>query len=198
MEKKTKYKIGAGLIFVSVLGWIAYVNNKKKSSVNQLVNKKISSKFSNNNQKLLNELNPAAKQIFSNFIKDVEKKGFSVVINNTYRATSEQIELKKKDSRNATAGFSTHEYGIGLDMSLVKDGKWINKKSSLDTWNATGIPQLAKTKYKMRWGGDFKGYLDPVHFDLGNTYNTKDLYSQALKIYGTPAKFQGNKMKLVS
>lgn len=196
MDKKTKYKIGFGLIAISVATYFIVEKNKKVSGLNQLVNKKIAVKFSNNNQHYLDLLNPAAKQSFTNFIKDIESKGFAVVINNTYRPTSEQIALKKKDKRNAAAGFSTHEYGEAVDLSLIKNGVWINKNSSLATWNATGIPQLAKQKYNMRWGGDFKGYNDPVHFDLGNTFPTKQLYTKALKIYGTPAKFQGNKMNL--
>ena len=133
METKTKKKlfIATGLL----VGFILLSKLKKSSStsVNSLVVSKLSKKYESQNKKFIEELNPAVKKTFINFLNDIEKLGFAYVINNTYRPTSEQIALKKKDSRNATAGFSTHEYGIGLDLSLVKNNTWINKKSSLET-----------------------------------------------------------------
>jgi len=201
MQKK--HKIIFGLITLTGIGIYAYQRTRKKtttggsSQLNVLVNKNISAKFAKDNEKYISNLNPEAKATFVSFLNDISKLGYAVVITSGYRASKEQAALKKQNSKNASPGFSTHEYGIGLDINLVKDGKWINKKSPLATWNKTGVVDLAKNKYNMRWGGDFKGYLDPVHFDLGNKYDVNKLYSKALAIYGSASNIQGNKLKLV-
>ncbi len=197
MQKK--YKITFGLIVLTGIGIFAYKRIRKKdgtTELNVLVNKNISTKFAKDNEKYIENLNPQAKATFVSFLNDISKLGYAVVISSGYRASKEQAALKKQNSKNASAGFSTHEYGIALDINLVKDGKWLNKNSPLEAWRKTGIVDLAKNKYKMRWGGDFKGYLDPIHFDLGNTYDVNKLYTKALAIYGKASDIQGNKLKL--
>lgn len=44
----------------------------------------------------------------------------------------------------------------------------------------------------MRWGGDFKEYHDPVHFDLENDYTANSLYALGLKKFGNKDKIVGN------
>ncbi len=155
-------------------------------------------KFSKNNEGYIADLNPVAKNIFQNFINEIIKMGYAVVISSGYRSSAKQAKLKQENVKNATPGFSTHEYGIGLDINLVKDGKWLNKSTSLADWKKTGVVDLAKKKFNMRWGGEFPGYSDPIHFDLGNTYNVNNLYKKALALYGSADKIQGNKMNLTA
>jgi len=49
----------------------------------------------------------------------------------------------------------------------VKDpnGK-VYLKKDYSSWKESGMPQIAVSEFKMRWGGDFSGYLDGVHFDV--------------------------------
>jgi D-alanyl-D-alanine dipeptidase len=200
MQKRNKIFLGLGL--ATIAGIYFYNKNKASgssagTSFNTAVNKNINNKFGKNNASFINNLNPAAKQTFISFINDITKLGYAVVVTSAYRASKEQAALKKKNKKNATPGFSTHEYGIGIDLNLVKDGKWINKDTPLSTWRKTGVVDLAKNKYNMRWGGDFTGYLDPIHFDLGKKYDVNKLYAKALPIYGSAANIQGNKLKLV-
>ena len=169
----------------------------KTNTVNKMANEILNDKFKVNNQKYINNLNKVAIPIFSNFLNDIIKMGFAVYISSGYRDSAKQAQLKKDNPKNASAGFSTHEYGIALDLNLVKDGKWINKSSPLNDWINTGVVRLAKEKYNFRWGGDFTGYKDPIHFDMGKRYDINKLYAMAIKQYGSAEKIQGNKLKLV-
>ena len=50
-------------------------------------------------------------------------------------------------------------------MDIYKGKTIWSKKTSGAAWRNNGVPQLAK-QYKIRWGGNFKGYADNNHFDL--------------------------------
>ena len=197
--KKEVYIYGGIALGVAALIFLIYKKTKsveKSITVNAMVNDKISAKYAAANKKFLDSLNPAERSTFINFINDIQKLGYAVVITSAARSTADQVKQKKANSKNATPGFSTHEYGIALDINLVKDGKWINKDSSLDTWRKTGVVDLALKKYNMRWGGTFAGYLDPVHFDEGKKYDVNKLYAKAIKQFGTAEKIKGNTMSL--
>jgi hypothetical protein len=156
----------------------------------------VKEKFKMSNQEHINSLNPGVRGKFVSFISDVERMGYVVVITGSYRTFKRSAELKKEDSRNASPGFSSHNYGTAIDINLVKDGHMIRKDNPVKDWVSTGVPQLAKEKYGMRWGGDFKGYPDNVHFDFNNKYNTEKLYAAALKQFGSVDKVQGNQVDL--
>lgn len=162
------------------------------SRVDQLLRER----YKMSNQDFLNGLNPTTRPVFTAFVKDIQDLGYTVDITSGYRTFQRSAELKKEDSRNATPGFSSHNYGTALDLVLIKDGKTVMKNATRAAWLATGVPQLAKTKYGMRWGGDFAGYEDNVHFDLNNKYDTKKLYAAALKQFGTVDKVRGNELDL--
>lgn len=152
--------------------------------------------FSKDIEEGIKELHPKAQPIFRAFLRDIEKMGYKVKITSGYRTFQEQIALKKQNSSNATAGYSHHNYGTSLDMNVIKGNNWLRKSSSKSDWEKTGIPQMAKEKYNLRWGADFKGYHDPVHFDLENIYPVNKLYSQAIKQFGSAEKAQGNKVNI--
>lgn len=196
---KKQYLIYGG-IAVGVLALIVLIakNRKPKLTTASLVDKKIGEKFNKKNADYLAILNPDVRNTFVNFINDVQKMGYSVIITSSYRSTAEQVKQKKANSKAATPGFSAHEYGEAIDLNLVKDGKWINQNSSIAEWKKTGIIDLARNKYGMRWCGEACGYHDPVHFDLTTKYPTNKLYTIALKKYGSVDKIQGNKMTLTT
>ena len=198
--KKTQYLIYGG-IALGVIGVVVLIAKSRRkimmqTQVNTLVNDKISQRYAAANKKYLDSLNPAERNTFINFFNDIQKLGYAVVITSAYRSTADQIKQKNANPKNATPCFSAHEYGIALDLNLVKDGKWINKNTPLDVWRKTGVVDLAKNKYNMRWGGEFPGYPDSVHFDKSNKYNANKLCSLAIKQFGTKERIQGNKMVL--
>ncbi len=196
-------QVGSGLFLVILLYFVSKFKVKKTSTaetkkiIDQKVKTILTGKYKMKNEQYIDQLNDAVKEKFAEFISDVQKMGYVVAITSGYRTFQEQIILKEKDKRNASPGFSSHNYGTAIDMVLYKDGKMIGKGHKyLQDWINSGVPELAKTKYKMRWGGDFKGYEDEVHFDYNNIYDTKKLYSMAIAKFGSPEKAEGNKLKL--
>ncbi len=93
---------------------------------------------------------------------------YVVYITSGHRSTVHQKKLYAQNSKNAKPGSSPHEFKRALDINLIGPFGWIRKSDSIDTWKRTTVPSIAKT-LGFRWGGDFKSYHDPVHFDLPNS-----------------------------
>lgn len=148
------------------------------------------------NDKIINELHHNVRDNFRRFVTEVEDSlGYNVTLTDGYRTWAESAVFKQQNPKNATPGYSSHNYGMALDLVLTKNGTTLHKADSLAKWNATGVPKLAKEKYKMRWGGDFNGYPDTVHFDYQNIFPTKVLYQLALAQFGENInKVEGNKV----
>lgn len=117
------------------------------------------------NSDYIADLHPKYKATFAAFIKDIEQLGYDVTITSGYRSFQRSAELNKENPLNADAGLSTHNYGLAVDIILYKDNKWWRKATSKADWIKTGVPELAK-KHGLFWGGDFKNYHDPVHFNV--------------------------------
>jgi hypothetical protein len=106
---------------------------------------------------------------FSAFIQDIEKEtDWQVLVTSGYRTEDEQERLNQKDSRNADAGQSKHNFGKAIDINLYKNtwrrGTWLMKASDKKRWYDSGILKIAQ-KHGLKWGGSFKSYYDPVHFE---------------------------------
>jgi len=120
------------------------------------------------NQNKLSELNEIAIPIFAKFLTRIETELFlDVKINCVYDSYADSVELHKIDIRNPLYNF--HEFGIAVDLNVIKDGRTYRKNDIIDDWCRTGVPQLAKDM-NIRWGGLFSGYPDCVHFDLANYF----------------------------
>ncbi|MGZ4063933.1 MAG: hypothetical protein ACXVP0_13245 [Bacteroidia bacterium] len=139
------------VIILALIGFFIYLLSKSMES--------------SGNWKYLKSLRPGVRDNFVNFLADIRKLGYTPVVIDSHRSYWQQKFYKQQNSKNATPGHSTHEKDTGIDLVLYKGNKRIDKSSSPLTWSKTGVPELAKKKYKMRWGGDFAGYFDPVHFD---------------------------------
>lgn len=118
-----------------------------------------------NNKKIVNNLHPDAVPKFKDFLSRVEKElGYVALLTSGYRTWEEQEKLKAKDSRNASAGTSSHNYGFALDMNFKKDGKNVLRMATPTAdWEKSGILNVAKDM-GLLWGGTFTGYQDRVHF----------------------------------
>ncbi|MDP6934714.1 MAG: M15 family metallopeptidase [Myxococcota bacterium] len=91
--------------------------------------------------------------------------GYRVFVTSGSRTTEQQRRLKKADSRNASPGRSPHEHGRAMDLNLWSLDGFVRKADSKETWEATGVPDIARG-LGFRWGGDYRTYHDPVHFEL--------------------------------
>jgi len=107
---------------------------------------------------------------FEHFVNDVEKEsGWKVKIISGLRSRDEQIQLKRDNPRNAPVNKSRHVMGRAVDINLYKrvglTTLLLKKSSSKASWRKTGAPAIA-LRYKLLWGGTYRNYHDPVHFEI--------------------------------
>ena len=107
---------------------------------------------------------------FDRFIEEIEKNTkWKVLIISGLRTKDEQIQLKLENPRNASFKKSRHVLGRAVDINLYKrEGLgivWLKKGSSLGFWRKTKVPDIA-SKHRLLWGGTYRTYHDPVHFEI--------------------------------
>lgn len=129
---------------------------------------------------LLSELDPVARPSFRKFFDILKEKysGYKAIVNDVRRTWEESYNLKKINSKNAAPGFSQHNYGLAIDINIETPASTTRRtllKSNKTPWIEEGIDKVA-TDAGLRWGGNFSGYIDCVHFDYN--YNINTAYSQ--------------------
>ncbi len=129
---------------------------------------------------LLSELDPVARPSFKKFFDILKEKysGYKAIVNDVRRTWEESYNLKKINSKNAAPGFSQHNYGLAIDINIETPASTTRRtllKSNKTPWIEEGIDKVA-TDAGLRWGGNFSGYIDCVHFDYN--YNINTAYSQ--------------------
>ena len=125
------------------------------------------------NEKRLAEIkqfDTASYTVFKAFIEDVEAKtDWCVLVVSGYRNEENQAILKKINPENAVPGQSKHNFGKAIDMCVFKTSgfgaKCLTKSSSKRAWENSQITAIAQA-HKLNWGGHFKHYNDPVHFEI--------------------------------
>ena len=121
----------------------------------------------------LNEISKLNKEYaarFEDFINTIEKEtGWKVVIISGLRTRKEQDKLKRDNPQNAAVNKSRHVLGRAIDINLYKREMLtilkLRKSSSNESWRKTGIAQISR-RYRLLWGGTYKNYHDPVHFEI--------------------------------
>lgn len=146
MEIKRE-NIFLGLLFAGAVYYVATSDAKKTNSQH------------------LESLSPSARNTFKGFISELSLKGFQPSIYSSKRGYLKQARLYSKDKRRARPGTSKHESGGAIDVSVKYKGQYLGTKTPLATWLNSGVPQIAQ-KYGLKWGGTFKGYFDPNHFQI--------------------------------
>jgi hypothetical protein len=124
------------------------------------------------NWKRLSEIeavNAASYRTFSKFIDEIEEKtDWSVEIISGLRTKERQMELLQENSKNASANKSRHVLGRAIDINLYqKNWLWrikLRKFNSKKDWRNTGVVKISE-KYGLLWGGSYRNYHDPVHFE---------------------------------
>ncbi len=126
-----------------------------------------------NNRSLLNsiaESNEECALRFNCFIAAIEKEtAWKVEIISGLRSKEAQIQLKRDNPRNAPVNKSRHVLGRAIDLNLYKRVGLrlvkLKKANSKNAWLATRVPEIA-LRYGILWGGTYKSYHDPVHFEV--------------------------------
>jgi hypothetical protein len=149
----------------------------------------------------IQNLHYAYQDSFRNLISSFETQNpqYQILITSGYRSWAEQATLYAQNPSNAKPGYSTHNYGIAIDVNITdtSGNVLINKASSNTTWINSGWVQLVKS-LGFTWGGtSFGEYRDPVHAGLDDNFDKNVLYSMSILQFGSnPANIQGNKLNL--
>lgn len=115
-------------------------------------------------------INAENYQAFKDFIEEIERKTeWNVVIVSGYRTEEEQKALKIINAKNANPGKSKHNFAKAIDICVYRRkfffSRWLLKSSSKKQWEESGIVEIAE-RNNLNWGGNFKNYHDPVHFEV--------------------------------
>ena len=117
------------------------------------------------NERFLDEMGGNRTHFRSLFNEIEEETGCWVLITSGNRTRSEQAALKKQNPKNASPGRSRHERQRAMDVNLICPTMGMLRKADPKVrWEASGAPSIARTR-GFRWGGDFRTYHDPVHFE---------------------------------
>jgi hypothetical protein len=122
------------------------------------------------NDDRLTDLEPVAQQAFSELINRFEKNSdWRIEIISARRTKERQAELKKENSKNAAPENSKHVRGLAIDINLYNPYTFqrLKKSDSKSAWQETGIHLLAE-HLQLEWGGNYRTYHDPVHFEINN------------------------------
>jgi hypothetical protein len=118
----------------------------------------------------IEEVDANSYRTFSRFIDEIESQtGWSVLIISGLRSRERQRELLRENSKNASIDKSRHVLGRAIDINLYKKNWlwriWLKKYNSRKDWNKSGVVKISE-KYGLLWGGNYRSYHDPVHFEI--------------------------------
>ena len=149
LTKNKKYwliGIGLGSIALVTLAVIFFVSRRNKSYSMKYFSEDDEWYKYKGNKEVVENLHPDAVPKFKDFLSKVEQElGYVAIATSGYRSWDEQKKLKAEDSRNASAGSSSHNYGFALDVNFMKNGVNVLKKATDTTkWQQSGILDVAK------------------------------------------------------
>ena len=109
-------------------------------------------------------------RVFKSFINDIhDQTNWGVVIISGLRSKEKQLMLQRENPSNASVNKSRHVLGRAIDINLYQRNGlrriWLKKFNSKRDWRNTGVVKIA-AKYKLLWGGTYRSYHDPVHFEI--------------------------------
>jgi peptidoglycan L-alanyl-D-glutamate endopeptidase CwlK len=106
----------------------------------------------------------------------------------TFRSFDEQNDLYAKGRSvkgqivtNAKGGQSYHNYGLAIDITLIKDGKVVwDRGTDFDRDGQKDWMEVVAifNKYGWFWGGNFRSFKDYPHFEKAFGYTCKQLESK--------------------
>lgn len=113
-------------------------------------------------------MHPMVRPYARKLINEAEKEGIKLRATSTLRTYPEQTKLysygrtdkSKAKVTNAQAGESAHNFGTGMDVVPIVNGK--------ADWNTKEWPKIAAIGKKLgfEWGGDWHSIKDQPHFEM--------------------------------
>lgn len=98
------------------------------------------------NARYIADLHPVARETFRAFVSRVERElGWQVRIISGFRTGDDQRIVRARGETATTTMRSAHNYGLAIDINCSRAGRVLRKGSSRAEWEASGIPQLARS-----------------------------------------------------
>lgn len=114
---------------------------------------------------MLFQLHEKAKPVFSDFLSEVQAKGFNVLIQGVIYNVEKGIELNKINPKNPIWSYHTFGFAVDLNIINVDTKRSYMKIDTKQTWEDSFVPQIARN-HGLFWGGDYRTYHDPIHFEF--------------------------------
>ena len=115
-------------------------------------------------------LKPDAAGLALLLLKQTKAKNIELRLISGYRSPEQQAELVK--GKLSAAKISTHNTGLAFDVVVVEDGK-----VTFDVKKYGQVGEIGKS-LGLVWGGEWKSFSDPPHFE------TKDARAAMMKLSG--------------
>jgi len=172
---------------------VPYREHPSENSNLELTSEETKKVWSTDAQNQINQLHPEFRPYVIKFLNACEAKNILVNITSGYRSIEKQKELQSTGNA-AKPGYSYHNYGLAIDISL---------KNS-DDWNTVG--QVGEA-IGLRWGKYFKNpKSERWHFDgayifnlstaeLKKKYDNGQLSNGYVNLGGYQATYAENKFK---
>ena len=120
--------------------------------------------------------------------------GYTAYVNAIGRTNQKSAELQSQGA-NAAPGKSKHNYYSAVDMNIRDPkGKTFMKKER-EPWLNSGIVTLAES-LGFKWGGNFSGYVDSIHFYTDFNINVAYQNAQADNAGKGPGDWETKNTKL--
>lgn len=113
-------------------------------------------------EKNIATLHPKVQPLARQLVLDAAKAGIEIRITSAHRTYEEQNALFEKRPKvtNARGGFSNHNFGLAIDVTIFKNGQPV--------WESPNYKTLGKIGKALgfEWGGDWTSIVDEPHFQL--------------------------------
>lgn len=100
-------------------------------------------------------------------LKELQARGYPFFPNEYVRDKARQDSLQKAGFSRAKFGQSAHNYGMAVDIvHFVR--LWDLTRKEWAVIGAIGKDVARRQNIKITWGGDFKSFYDPAHWELAD------------------------------
>ena len=108
-------------------------------------------------QEVLGGLKPEAAGAALLLLEQAKGKGIELRLISGYRSPEQQADFFAK--KISATRISTHNTGLAFDIVVIVDGK-----TTFDPKKYEAVGELGRS-IGLVWGGDWKGFSDPPHFE---------------------------------
>lgn len=132
--------------------------------------------------KRLEGVHPDLRKLTETAITNAEVDGILIRVTCGLRTAAEQMEAYKNKSSKLSGvskilggtGISEHQKGMAVDLVQLIAGKPVWSGASMLMISNYMKSASVKFKSPLVWGGDWKGFVDPPHYQLDRKFYKED------------------------